>query len=139
MTAIWPATLPQRVRMDGYNEGSHDGRVRTSMDEGPPKVRGGASPGLPVTGVVRVTPSGKARLGRFFHEELARGTLPFWFPAQSLDGAVLATVSGAPLLTSSGAPLVARRWWLVMFGQQAPQYTPAGVHYQASLDLTVLL
>lgn len=139
MIAIWPATLPQRMREDAYNEGSHDARVRTSMDQGPPKVRRSASPGKPVTGALRVTPSGKARLERFFTEDTASGTLPFWLPAQSLDGALLATVSGAPLLTATGAPLLVRRWWLVTFGQQAPQYTPDGIRWRAALDLTVLL
>ncbi len=35
----WPASLPQRVAVDGYGEGPPDTTVRTRMDAGPAKVR----------------------------------------------------------------------------------------------------
>ena len=35
----WPLGLPQRMRIDGYNESVAEGTIRTSMDEGPAKAR----------------------------------------------------------------------------------------------------
>lgn len=139
MTAVWPATLPQRLLLDGYSEGTRDARERTDMDRGPAKVQVLGSPGKPVSGTVRVTPNGKWRLERFFAEDTKGGALPFWMPAQTLDGTHLCTVDETPLLTAGGAPLLVRRWWLVTFGQAAPTYTQAGVRYAAALDLMVLL
>jgi len=35
----WPSSLPDNPIQDGYEEARKDGRVRTQMDAGPPKVR----------------------------------------------------------------------------------------------------
>jgi hypothetical protein len=36
---VWPATLPQTVDSDKYEERIQDNRLRTDMDMGPPKMR----------------------------------------------------------------------------------------------------
>ena len=37
--AVWPGTLPQKPQQDGFSRTKEDGRLRTSMSEGPEKVR----------------------------------------------------------------------------------------------------
>ena len=41
----WPATLPQEILAEGYEEGLPDVLVRTKMDAGPDKVRRRATAG----------------------------------------------------------------------------------------------
>lgn len=39
MTILWPDTLPEAPLLDGFHEEAPDTAVRTSMEQGPAKVR----------------------------------------------------------------------------------------------------
>lgn len=137
---FWPADLPQRVLVDGYSEGVGDGRIMQPMDAGPPKMRRRTSAAMrPVRARLWLGFDQKARLNRFWTEGVAGGSLPFWFPDQTMDGLALLTADGAPLLTESGAPLVITSWWLVMFGQDGIAFdAQSGVLFGAAFSLDIL-
>ncbi len=68
---VWPAELPQRVLASGYSESLGDGRLRTQMETGPMKVRRRFSAvARPIAASFRVSPDGKARIERFWWEEI---------------------------------------------------------------------
>ncbi|SFV05988.1 hypothetical protein SAMN02799631_04332 [Methylobacterium sp. 174MFSha1.1] len=138
---VWPAELPQRVLAAGYNESLGDGRLRTRMETGPMKVRRRySSAPRPVAASFRVSPDGKARIERFWKEEIAGGSLPFWLPDQTHDGLVLLNEQGVPLFDEQGRLLANSAWWLVMAGDAVPNFTPLqrGMAYTAAFQLVIM-
>ena len=140
MIPIWPTDLPQRVLRDGYSEGMPDGRLRSAMEGGPPKVRRRfSSAARPVQAAIKVTTSGKGRLENFWLEETLGGSLPFHFPRPGIDGEFILTDGVVPLLGPDGLPIRSAAWWLVLFGEQPPVFTPVqGVYWRAAFTLSVL-
>lgn len=136
----WPPDLPQRFQRDGYSEAAADGRIRQKMEAGPPKVRRRTSAAVrPVSASVVVDDDGLARFNRFWEEEVAQGSLPFWLPAQSLDGFELGTADGDTLLADDGTPIVIVAWWLAIFGEGAPKTVQADpCSWRISFDIEVL-
>ncbi|MCG5247985.1 hypothetical protein [Methylorubrum extorquens] len=137
----WPAELPQRVLADNYSEGLGDGRLRTAMETGVPKTRRRFSnAGRPVSAAFKVSPDGKARIERFFNEEVGGGALPFLMPDQTHDGLALINGGGLQLLDDQGRPLINTAWWLAIFGDSVPTFQTRnrGVSYIASFPLVVL-
>lgn len=138
---VWPAELPQRVLASGYSEGLGDGRLRTQMETGPMKVRRRfSSVARPVAASFRVSPDGKARIERFWQEDIRGGSLPFRIPDQTHDGLPLLAGDGLMLLDDQGRPLFITAWWLVMAGDAPPSFTPLqrGLAYTASFPLMVM-
>ncbi|MEZ0253573.1 MAG: hypothetical protein ACAH20_21885, partial [Methylobacteriaceae bacterium] len=87
---VWPTDLPQRVLADSYSEGLGNGRLRTAMETGLPKMRRRFTlAARPVSAAFRVSADGKARIERFFNEETGGGTLPFLMPDQTHDALAL--------------------------------------------------
>lgn len=137
----WPAELPQRVLADNYSESVGDGRLRTAMETGVPKTRRRFTlAARPVSAAFKVSADGKARIERFFSEEVGGGSLPFLMPDQTHDGLALVTEDGLQLLDDGGRPFVNTAWWLVMFGDSVPTFQTRnrGVSYIASFPLVVL-
>lgn len=138
---VWPADLPQRVLAPSYSEGLGDGRLRTQMEAGPMKVRRRFSAvARPVSASFRVSPDGKARIERFWWEEIGGGSLPFLMPDQTHDALVLQAGTGLQLLDDQGRPLVNTAWWLVMAGDAPPSFTPLqrGMAYTAAFPLVIM-
>jgi hypothetical protein len=77
-TAVWPAGLPQRVLVNGYQERAPKIMSRTPMDAGIAKARRRftAAPKL-VDCQFRMTSAQVDTLMAFFNDTLAGGTLPF--------------------------------------------------------------
>lgn len=141
MIPFWPAELPQRVLADNYSESLGDGRLRTPMEAGPPKIRRRFTlAARPVSAAFKVSPDGKARIERFFREEVGGGALPFLMPDQTHDGLALTTETGLHLLDDQGRPLINTALWLVTFGDSVPvfQTRNRGVSFIASFPLLVL-
>ena len=140
MIPVWPADLPQRLLQEGYSYGFADGRLKTAVESGPPKMRRrfSVSP-RPVTGQFLGSENDMARLERFWLEETGGGALPFLMPDQTRDALPLVTEGGVQLLDDQGSPLINTAWWLVMFGDTPPQKQVAsGAIYRISLTFTVL-
>jgi hypothetical protein len=80
----WPAELPQLFERDGYQPpATPDGRLMTATDIGPGKVRPRTSAlPRPVAGTMRMTYEQADILEAFVRDDLAKGSLPFVFPAQ---------------------------------------------------------
>lgn len=135
---IWPAELPQRVLRAGYSETFRDGVLRSKSDSGVGKVRRRySSAALPVQAMISLYYSQKARLERFWDEDTGGGALPFIMPDQTHDGLPLLDSGGVPVLDGAGVPILVTANWLVRFSA-APQITPRGPIFSASLQLTVL-
>ncbi|GGE18106.1 hypothetical protein GCM10011390_41610 [Aureimonas endophytica] len=114
---VWPASLSQRMEAQGYQEGQGDGRLRSSMDGGPGKVRQRFRPARPVSGTILMTAAQLATFRAFVDGDLAGGSLPFQFPAQSASGV-----------------------WLVRFADSMPTWSTYGVPgaWRVSLSLEIL-
>jgi hypothetical protein len=125
---------------DGYSYGLADGRLKTAMDSGPPKVRRRFSSATrPVSGQIYGSIDDMARLERFWMSETAGGVLPFVIPDQNTDGLMLVTEDGAPLLGDDGQELANSSYWLAMFGDAPPQQSVvSGLIYKANFNLTIL-
>lgn len=74
----WPASLPQRVLADGYQETAPRFTIRTQMDAGPAQVRRRFTAGpTPLWVQLRLTFAQKATLDAFYLNDCAGGALPF--------------------------------------------------------------
>ncbi|KTR07332.1 hypothetical protein NS365_04550 [Aureimonas ureilytica] len=95
--SVWPASLPQCFLLGTTNEAIGDGRIVSSMDVGPAKLRrrSSAMPGA-LSGRFRFTRAQLAVARDFLEVTLLGGVLPFRFPAQSKDGTVLVRLKEMP-------------------------------------------
>ncbi|MGU3496344.1 hypothetical protein ACLBXM_20070 [Xanthobacteraceae bacterium A53D] len=131
--------LPQHVLREGYSEGVGDGRLRTPMETGPAKVRRRfLSAVRPVSVRVVLDLNQRLRLRRFWEEDTGGGSLPFYMPDQALHERPLAQEGGLLLLTETGAPLLMTSYWLVRFGERAPQFAPSELMFIADFHLEIL-
>ena len=141
MIPVWPADLPPRPLADGFREGLEDGRLRTPMEAGLPKSRLRSSVAMrPVEASFRVTADQKARLERFYREEVGRGTLPFLLPDPVAQDRFLLADTETVLTDEVDRPLIVEAWLLVVFGDSPPTFAPRqrGLSFAASLSLSVL-
>lgn len=114
--ADWPLTLPTAPLLDRFQETLADTVVRTSMDQGPAKLRRRTTAGVSqmdlcylLTGAQAVT------LETFYKDELQGGSLPFGM-----------------LHPRRQEPVTVRF-------RKPPRLTPKSTrHYMASLELEVL-
>ena len=96
---VWPTSLPQRLRRDGYQEQLAEGTIRTQMDEGPDKVRK-----LPtfdydeVSGSVLVTDAQWQTLRTFYRTTTKGGSLAFeWVDMTDTDTTVTYRFKSPPV------------------------------------------
>ena len=74
----WPASLPQRLLADGFDEQAPDVLLRSQVDSGPEKVRPRFTAGVePHRGQIQVTRPQLAAFRNFFKVDLVFGALPF--------------------------------------------------------------
>ena len=140
MIPVWPTDLPQKLLSDGYSYGFADGRLKTAMDAGPPKMRRRFSSAVrPVAGQFYGSEDDMARLERFWAEDTAGGALPFLIPDQNRDALALLTSDGLQLQDDQGRPLINTAWWLVLFGDTPPQkQVVSGLIHKATFTLSVM-
>lgn len=138
--AVWPADLPQKLITDGYSYSFADGRLKTAMDAGPPKMRRRFSSAVrPAAGQFYGSADDMARLERFWMEETGGGALPFVLPDQNSDGLGLQADDGTQLLDDHGQPLINTASWLALFGETPPQrQVVSGLIWKAAFTLTIL-
>lgn len=76
--ATWPSTLPQVPLQSGYEEGTIDTTIRSSMDVGPAKVRRRTSAGVrPIKFNFMLTSSELEDLIEFYEDTLMSGAIHF--------------------------------------------------------------
>lgn len=117
MADVWPASLPQKLLVEGYSEGLADGRLISQMDAGPAKVRrrSSAMP-RPLQGSMIMTSAQLATMRTFVNTTLIGGSLPFDFPDPATGATLLVRCAGSvPALTNLG-----------------------GAYWNVSLDLEIL-
>jgi len=93
----WPATLPQTVDRDGYDETFVDTTIRTQMDAGEPKTRRRFTAGIqPIVIRLRLTDTQVTTLETFFKTDTASGSLPFNWTHPRKGTAVVMKFKGPP-------------------------------------------
>ncbi|MGW1423665.1 hypothetical protein ACWAT4_26495 [Bradyrhizobium manausense] len=127
MTASWPDDLPQGTPVDGFKSGTRGTRLGTAMEVGPPKFR----PRGPKTRTIAFndlfTADERARLDRFWDEDLNQGTAPFFYRDPHSDGFPLLDDAGNTLQDEAGNDIIMESWILCVFSDQAePQWGAAG-------------
>lgn len=136
---VWPADLPQRVLVQGFQSGVRGNRLTTAPDAGLVKQRRRGPAVRPVTCAVTVEMDGRARFDRFYEEELNFGVAPFLIPDQQVDGNLLSDELWNALLDENGHLLIAESWWLVQFSQNQPAVSAAeGLLFNIQFSLVVL-
>jgi hypothetical protein len=77
----WPATLPQILLIEGYEEKLPDVNLRSAMEVGPAKVRRRVTAAVrPVTGQLIMTLAQIETFKGFYNDDLLGGSLRFgWF------------------------------------------------------------
>jgi hypothetical protein len=75
---VWPASLPQLVAVEGYEESPPETALRTEMDAGPAKVRRRFTAGVrPITAQLDLDAAQVETLDQFYVTTLAGGALRF--------------------------------------------------------------
>ena len=93
MTASWPSSLPQQYLVDGNQQTFPDGRLRSTTDTGPGKMRQRSSAmASPLSLSLRMSNAQLATLQSFIASDLQGGTLPFTIPAPRGTGTWLVTL-----------------------------------------------
>jgi len=82
---LWPFELP-RPRRDSYQHQIGDGRLKSQPDAGPSHLRRRSSTPAAVTMAIDVSRDQRARFERFWREDTADASLPFFIPDASTDG-----------------------------------------------------
>lgn len=78
MTASWPASLPQFVQQQGYQESLPDQTIESEVDSGPAKTRRRFTKNLrPIQASIWVDMTQKATFEFFHNTTLDGGTAPF--------------------------------------------------------------
>lgn len=79
---VWPASLPQDVLVDAYNEAFADNLVEIPVANGPPKRRRRFTKAPPrdFTVLIEIDRTQAATLDTFFHTTLKDGLDSFTFP-----------------------------------------------------------
>lgn len=84
----WPATLPQKMLVDGYSGALSSNVLRTDMEAGPKKMRRLTTANVePVKGMVKLTQAQWITLRTFFYTTLAE-VLPFTWVHPTTGAAV---------------------------------------------------
>lgn len=135
-TMTWPATLPQRVMVDGYTEKPPSLLLRSQPQKGPAILRKYTSAGVrPFTVNVMVQGWQLHILDDFFMVTLDGGLWPFWFPHPREGETPLATLGGEDITTEDGVEIVTGSMIIVRM-VEPPTYTPNGpVVFQAAMNL----
>lgn len=137
--ALWPADLPQTVRVDGFGLAQADGRLRLPMDTGPEQVRRRTSAAVkPFASQMRVDTNQMARLDRFWIEEIGCGALPFMFPDPVNDGQPLLDDTGVALTDENDVPLLVTAWYLLMFAEKYTISALRSGRYMVAMQLSVM-
>ncbi|MCQ8781726.1 hypothetical protein [Mangrovibrevibacter kandeliae] len=119
---VWPATLPQRMSVQGFQATTGEGRLRSQNDAGGAKVRRRFSYAPHTVGCsFEASPEQVAIFDDFVEATLKGGTLPFQMPAplpvwQQLNGT-----------------------WVVQMGEGMPRKNPiGGLRWTVTMQLVVL-
>ena len=76
--ADWPATLPQNLLYSGYSESVANNRLKSSVDEGPAKIRRRTTANTrPLNGRILVDNTQLATFIEFYNTTLVSGSLRF--------------------------------------------------------------
>lgn len=118
----FPPELP-RPQVSGFRRQRSDPRRRRTFDAGPPKFARRYS-AVPVTFSLsmRLHAWQVALFDRFYVEDCADGSLPFYVPDYTVDGLPLLDETGAMLTDEAGVPLLSSKIMLCLWGETPPEF-----------------
>lgn len=118
----FPPELP-RPQVSGFRRQRSDPRRRRTFDAGPPKFARRYS-AVPVTFSLsmRLHAWQIALFDRFYVEDCADGSLPFYMPDYTVDGLPLLDEAGAVLTDEAGVPLLCSKIMLCLWGETPPEF-----------------
>ena len=103
MAVVWPASLPQYLMEQGYQEKFRDNRILTPMDVGPPKVRRrGTSAMAPISGQEKLTATQLETLRTYFETTLNDGTDEVEWTHPTKGGTVYMIFAAPPEIEPAG-------------------------------------
>ncbi|MGO1161741.1 hypothetical protein ACTOV4_07255 [Brucella sp. C7-11G] len=136
--ASWPTELP-RPNREGYQGSPGEGRLKKRNEAGPPGYRRRTS-SIPkyVSMTLDVSRDELARFERFYEDEVADGSLPFFMPDPTTTGWPMLTTDGRILTDHLDRPLLLVKTWLCLFGDTLPSHTPSGNRFRLSFQIVVM-
>jgi hypothetical protein len=99
----WPATLPQELIEDSFEETMQSLIISTDMEVGPPKTRKRLTANFtPIKGSIIVTKAQRAIFLTFFHSTIAGGAIKFTWEHPITGSTVKMKIIGPPKITPLG-------------------------------------
>jgi hypothetical protein len=113
MSIVWPPTLPIGPLADGYEDGAPNLQERTSVDQGPARVRAKGGLGAwPMSATFRLTRAQCDTFETFAWDTLEKGTLLFEFThPRTLETVDIGLVPLSADKLYSLKPLGSGIWW----------------------------
>ena len=97
----WPASLPQSLLIEGYQETLPATVLRTEMDAGPAEQRRRFTAAVtPIGGLIDLTKTELSSLYEFFRTETKDGALPFGWTHPVTGAAVSMRFTAAPQIAA---------------------------------------
>lgn len=120
----WPSDLPPPLRSSLGVQRMDNRRFREG-DTMPPRMgRKATLSARMIQMTVILDRERLAILDRFYEDDLARGTLPFWMPDPVWDAVPLLDETGAPILDEADRPILHTRIMLCQWGYDPPVEGP---------------
>lgn len=141
-TQTWPAELPQKFSVNGYQETFADPNIAAQPNKGPPIVRPRTSANVRPWRLNMTLHSWQVDLlDNFFYVTLYKGVWPFIMPHPRKNGQpLLDATTHLPLFTSEGVPILVTATALMQFVVgQPPVITPLSpVTFNGAISLNEL-
>lgn len=136
---VWPEGLNKFDR-PGWQVQVQEARQRRQSEFGPPGwKRRFSSVARYVSLSLTLSRDERAVFDRFYEEDCAQGSLPFYMPDPATHGWQLLATGGQQLLDGSGAPLLLAETWLCSWGEVPPAETITGqVDFLKTFQVVVL-
>ena len=136
--AVWPDELPSPTRA-GWQSQYADPRMARTSDVGPPGFRRRySSTARNVSLTLELTLLQRAVFNDLLTEGTSHGSLPFWMPDPSLDGAPLLTADDDAIRSVDDDEILIDVRWLCLFGQDLPVETLEREKYVLQFSVWVM-
>ncbi len=100
---VWPTSLPQSPLQDSYRETAADNTIRTTMEQGPAKLRRRATSAVSKLAIGFIlSPAQMNTLQSFYTSGTSGGIIPFTFPHPRTGNSVSCRMTAPPSIAAIG-------------------------------------